>query len=132
MAMESNMKTAHDLVEVAKASIQEVDLEAASDAILSADLLIDVREPSEFASGHLSGAINIPRGLLEFKVTGEPSLSSRDLHIVLYCKTSGRAALSAEALQKMGYLHVQSIAGGYDAWVAANMPITEPSMPDFE
>ncbi len=54
------------------------------------------------------------------------------MHIVLYCKTSGRAALSAAALQDMGYLHVQSIAGGFDAWVGANKPVVKPSLPSFE
>ena len=126
------MKTAHDLVAQAKSSIQEISIQDASQAIETADVLIDVREADEYAAGHLAGAINIPRGLLEFKMTGEPNLTDRNLHIVVYCKTSGRAALSAVALHQMGYVHVQSITGGYDAWTEAKMPVVQPHIPDFE
>jgi rhodanese-related sulfurtransferase len=126
------MKTAHDLVVAAKAAIEEISIDQASKAIQEADLLIDVREADEFAQGHLPGALLVPRGLLEFKLSGTPAMSARDLQIVLYCKTSGRAALAAAAMKDMGYLHVRSIAGGYDAWLAAGKPITRPDQPSFE
>lgn len=126
------MKTAHDLVMAAKARIQEVGLDAAEQAIREADVLIDVREADEFAAGHLPGAIHASRGMLEFKLSSNPELSARDLKIVLYCKTSGRAALAACALHDMGYLQVQSINGGFDAWAAAGKPVMKPSLPAFE
>lgn len=125
------MKSALDLVADARQQINELDLDAATAAVRDADLLIDVREPDEYAGGHLPGAINIPRGLLEFRLSSDPALESRELKIVLYCKTSGRAALSAVNLQAMGYLHVSSIAGGYDAWVGAGKPTVEPTLPSF-
>jgi rhodanese-related sulfurtransferase len=126
------MKTAHDLVAAAKARIQEVALSDADQAVLEADVLIDVREQDEFAAGHLPGAIHASRGMLEFKLSSSPALSSRDLKIVLYCKTSGRAALAACAMHDMGYLNVKSIAGGIDAWIAAGKPIVKPDLPAFE
>lgn len=126
------MKTAHDLVMAAKARIQEVALADAEQAIRDADVLIDVREADEYAAGHLPGAIHASRGMLEFKLSNSPELSSRDLKIVLYCKTSGRAALAACALQDMGYLQVKSISGGFDAWSGAGKPVAKPSMPTFE
>lgn len=126
------MKTAHDLVAQAKTTIREVPLQDADAAIQQADVLIDVREADEFAAGHLPGAVLVPRGLLEFKLSGTPALSSRDLKVVLYCKTSGRAALAAQAMQAMGYLNVNSIAGGYDAWAAAGKPVVKPEQPSFE
>jgi rhodanese-related sulfurtransferase len=126
------MKTAHDLVAAAKARIQEVAIAEAEQAIREADVLLDVREADEYAAGHLGGAIHASRGLLEFKLSSSPELSSRDLRIVLYCKTSGRAALAACALHDMGYLQVKSISGGFDAWVAAGKPIVKPSLPAFE
>jgi rhodanese-related sulfurtransferase len=126
------MKTAHDLVVLAKTRIQEIALTAADEAIQEADVLLDVREAEEFAAGHLPGAIHASRGMLEFKLSNTPELSSRDLNIVLYCKTSGRAALAACALNDMGYLHVKSIAGGFDAWVAAGKPVVKPSLPNFD
>jgi rhodanese-related sulfurtransferase len=126
------MKTAHDLVTIAKARIQEVALDAIEAAIQDADVLLDVREADEYAAGHLPGAIHASRGILEFKLSSSPELSSRDLKIVLYCKTSGRAALAACALHDMGYLQVKSIAGGFDAWVAAGKNVVKPSLPSFE
>lgn len=126
------MKTAHDLVAAAKAHVQEIALDHAEQAIRDADVLVDVREADEFAAGHLGGAVHISRGMLEFKFSANPALQPRDLKIVLYCKTSGRAALAAAALHDMGYLNVQSIAGGFDAWVAAGKPVAKPETPPFE
>lgn len=126
------MKTAHDLVTSAKQRIREITPEEAVAAIKDADVLLDVREADEYATGHIPGAIHISRGMLEFKLSNTPELSSRDLKIVLYCKTSGRAALAACALADMGYVQVQSIAGGFDAWAAAGKPVAKPEMPSFE
>ena len=125
------MKTALDLVAAAKTRIHEIPVTDADQAIQNADVVIDVREAEEFAAGHIPGAIHASRGMLEFKVSNNPALSARDIKIVLYCKTSGRAALAAVALQDMGYLDVQSIAGGFDAWAAAGKPVVKPSLPSF-
>lgn len=125
------MKNAQDLVAAAKGKINEVSVADAEAAIQAADVVIDVREPDEFRAGHIAGAINVPRGMLEFRLSGTPELQDRDKKIVVYCKTSGRGALAAVALQDMGYFNVHSIAGGYDAWVAANKPTVTPQLPDF-
>ncbi|WP_092396922.1 rhodanese-like domain-containing protein [Pseudomonas sp. NFACC39-1] len=126
------MKTAHDLVTDAKALIEEITLDQADQAIREADVLIDVREADEYAAGHLIGAIHVSRGMLEFKLTADTALDSRELQVVLYCKTSGRAALAAASMKGMGYLHVKSILGGFDAWVSAGKPITGPHLPTFD
>ena len=86
--------------------------------------LIDVREPAEYATGHIEGAINIPRGVLEFEVQAtpaldnvtDPALALRDRPIVLYCRSGGRAALAADSLGQMGFTRVVSLAGGIGAW----------------
>ena len=126
------MKTAHDLVVQAKQDVQEISVEQAVLAIQTCDVLIDVREADEYAAGHLPGAIHMSRGMLEFKIASNPKMQPRDLNIVLYCKTSGRAALSAKSLAEMGYTHVRSIAGGVDAWVAAGHEVYKPAQPSFE
>jgi rhodanese-related sulfurtransferase len=126
------MKTAHDLVVQAKQAVQEISVEQAVAVIQACDVLIDVREADEYAAGHLPGAIHMSRGMLEFKMAGNPKMQARDLNIVLYCKTSGRAALSAKSLADMGYTHVRSIAGGVDAWVAAGHEVYKPAQPSFE
>lgn len=126
------MKTAHDLVAAAKTRVEEIPVADAEQAIREADVLVDVREADEFAAGHLAGAVHISRGMLEFKFSANPALQARDLNILLYCKTSGRAALAAAALHDMGYLNVKSIAGGFDAWAAAGKPVAKPEIPSFE
>lgn len=126
------MKTAHDLVAAAKTRVQEISPDAAEQAIRDAEVLIDVRETDEFSAGHIPGAVHMSRGMLEFKLSSTPELTSRDIRIVLYCKTSGRAALAACALHDMGYLDVKSIAGGFDAWVGAGKPVARPAVPAFD
>lgn len=126
------MKTAHDLVLEAKANIREISLEDALTHLGTPSLVVDVREPEEFQQGHLPSAINIPRGMLEFRMSQEPDLMARDREIVIYCKTSGRSALAAESLAKLGFTGVQSIAGGFDAWCAAGYPTETPKALSFE
>ena len=126
------MKTAHDLVVQAKQSVKEITIEEAVGAIQVCDLLIDVRETEEYLAGYLPGAVHMSRGMLEFKMANNPDFQARDLNIVLYCKTSGRAALSAQSLAQMGYTHVRSIAGGVDAWLAAGHALVKPAQPSFE
>ena len=124
--------TAADLVAEARARIREV-APSAFHAAPAAGVLIDVREPAEFATGHLAGAINIPRGVLEFQVDAhpavanvtEPALAHRQRPVVVYCRTGGRAALAADALQRLGFADVRSIAGGIEAWIAAGLPVTQ-------
>ncbi len=89
------MKNALDLVAAAKSQVHEIPVSEAEAAIQSADVLIDVREESEFAAGHLPGAIHASRGMLEFKLSATPALAPRDSKVLLYGKTSGRAALAA-------------------------------------
>jgi len=125
------MKSASDLVAEAKARIREVGLAEAEAAIREADVLVDVREPDEYRSGHIPGSVNVPRGLLEFKLSSDAALADRGLRFVIYCKSSGRAALAAAAMNDMGYLHVKSIAGGFDGWVGAGLPQVKPDTPEF-
>ena len=94
-------------------------------------LLLDVREPAEFETGHIPGSINIPRGVLEFQVdahpavanVGDPALSRKERPIVVACRTGGRAALAAANLQRMGFADVRSIGGGVVAWAEAGLPL---------
>ena len=125
------MKNAMDLVAEAQEHVTEISVKAAEAAIREADVLLDVREKEEYAAGHLPGAINVTRGMLEFILSSSPQLSTRDLRFVVYCKTSGRATLAAATMRQMGYLNVQSIVGGYDTWVASGRPVVKPELPSF-
>jgi len=126
------MKSAQELVAAAKSAIVEVSQDEAEAAVLAADVLIDVREGNEFRDGHIGGAMNIPRGLLEFILSTDEALQDRSRGVVVYCKSSGRAALAAKTMQEMGYLHVSSIAGGFDAWQDSGKPVAHAPKPDFD
>ncbi|MEJ2612740.1 MAG: rhodanese-like domain-containing protein [Candidatus Thiodiazotropha sp.] len=123
--------TPHDLVVEAKAQIKEVGT-ADAQALLGKCVIIDVREYDEYAAGHLPGAINIPRGVLEFKIGMVPECANKDDSLLIYCRTSGRAALSALQLQKIGYVDVTSIFGGFEAWDAEGRPTEKPEPINFE
>ena len=81
------MKTAHDLVVQAKSIVKEIDVHGAQALMKEVDFLIDVRESDEFSAGHIQGAILIPRGLLEFKVSSTEELNARDKKILI-CVTN--------------------------------------------
>ncbi len=97
-------------------------LQSAGDTVL-----VDVREGSEYAEGHLPGALSVPRGLLEFIADPEapihnPALSSGK-RLVLYCGSGGRSALAAKTLSDMGVANVSHMGGGFGAWVKAGGPV---------
>jgi rhodanese-related sulfurtransferase len=123
--------TPHDLVVEAKSQIKEVPT-AEAQALLGKRVVIDVREYDEYAAGHLPGAINIPRGVLEFKIGMVPECARKDGAFLIYCRTSGRAALSAVQLHRIGYSDIVSMAGGYEAWNKENRPVEKPEPINFE
>lgn len=79
--------------------------------------LVDVREESEFAAGHLPGARHLGKGILERDV--EKAFPDTGAEIVLYCGGGFRSVLSAESLVKMGYRNVISMDGGVRGWKEA-------------
>jgi rhodanese-related sulfurtransferase len=78
-------------------------------------ILIDVREESEYAAGHVPGAVHIGRGVLERDI--ERAVPDPAAPLVLYCGGGFRSALAADSLQKMGYTNVISMDGGWTGWV---------------
>ena len=96
---------------------------AAGDPIL----LIDVRQPDEYASsettsspGHLPGAINVPLGTIPERA-GE--LARREQPIVLVCKTDRRSARAATELAARGLRNIAVLRGGTDAWHQQGLPL---------
>jgi rhodanese-related sulfurtransferase len=109
--------TGQELVMAAKQQITEVNVDFVRHLIAEGNIrIIDVREESEYSAGHLENAIALPRGVLEFKIGNVPELADRTQAILLYCRTGGRSALATQTLQTLGYTHVLSMAGGYEAW----------------
>lgn len=108
--------TAMDLVANAKQTIKEISVSEARQA-LSSHLVLDVREPAEYAAGQLPNAVNIPRGLLEFQIGNHPEFAGQHAaKIIVCCQSGGRSALATESLHKLGYVNAVSLAGGFKAW----------------
>ena len=118
----------------ANAEIETLSVEASIGLVGRDDtVLVDLRDPRELErDGAIPGAFHCPRGMLEFRISNEPQLQNLSRPIVVYCKTSGRAALSVVAMQAMGFTNVVSLAGGFDAWAAEQRPIAKPREMSFE
>ncbi|MFA5057318.1 MAG: rhodanese-like domain-containing protein [Opitutaceae bacterium] len=84
-------------------------------------VLIDVREFTEWRSGHAAGAVHIPRGLIEQRI--ERAVPGLDVAIVCYCADGGRSVLAVESLERLGYQDVRFLAGGFAAWADTGLPV---------
>src|SRR5574343_1269223 len=84
-------------------------------------VIIDVREPDEYAAGHLPESRNIPAGKLEERV-GELE-KYKDTPLILVCQSGARSAGSCARLGKLGFAKTHNLAGGVGAWVEAGLPI---------
>jgi len=82
--------------------------------------IVDVREESEWANGHLPGAIYLGKGIIERDI--EQRVPATDTKLILYCGGGFRSALVADNLQKMGYTNVESMDGGWKGWLTAGYP----------
>jgi molybdopterin/thiamine biosynthesis adenylyltransferase/rhodanese-related sulfurtransferase len=102
---------------------------AATDAFVrqaGGALLVDVREDNERASGTPAAALGLSRGFLELRI--EQAEPDRGRDILLLCGSGQRSLLAAESLQRMGYRHVASVAGGMAAWKVAGLPVVTGSL----
>lgn len=85
--------------------------------------LIDTREESEFAAGHVPGALHLSKGVIERDI--EQKVPDKAAPLVLYCGGGFRSALAADNLQKMGYANIISMDGGMRGWRERNFPVTK-------
>ena len=126
-------QTLADLVKDAKSRIREITAEELHAEMENnrKHVIVDVREPGEHQSWRISGAMLVPRGILEPAVElGNPQrnqvlANARGEKVVLYCSTGGRSALAADVLQKMGFTDVESLAGGITNWRNTGYPIEQ-------
>jgi rhodanese-related sulfurtransferase len=113
-----------ELVADAKKKITEIfPIDAASKTKSSDAVIVDVREKDEWDDEHIPDAVHMSRGMLELEI--EDKFPDRNTTIICHCGGGGRSALAAESLQKIGYKNVRSMAGGFKAWKAAELPTTK-------
>jgi rhodanese-related sulfurtransferase len=122
---------AKELVDKARAATRQAtitDLKAAVDG--GKDMVVlDVREPNEYEVAHIPGALNVPRGLLEFSIW--TVVPNQEQTIYVYCKTGARAALATKQLNDLGYKNAIAVDTGGVAWVKAGYPV-QTSITDEE
>ena len=110
------------LVQEAKSRVKETNVQDVKRRLDSGEklVLVDIREESEWAAGHLPNAIYLGKGIIERDI--EQRVPDTSAKLILYCGGGFRSALAAENLQKMGYTNVESMDGGWKGWLQAGLP----------
>ena len=110
------------LVRDAKKRIKEEDVQTTKKKLDAGEkmFLVDVREESEWARGHIPNAIHLGKVIIERDI--ETAIPEKSATIVLYCGGGFRSALAADNLQRMGYSNVISMDGGWREWTQAGFP----------
>src|SRR3954468_3207108 len=105
-----------NLVNQSKAKVRETNVTEVKKRLDAGEKfnLIDVREDNEWAKGHIPGAKHLSKGIIERDI--ETQVPDKNAELVLYCGGGFRSALSADALQQMGYKNVISMDGGWRGW----------------
>lgn len=111
-----------NLVNDAKKRIKEEDYTETKKRLDAGEkmVLIDTREDSEWARGHIPGAIHLGKGIIERDI--EAQVPAKETKLVLYCGGGYRSALAADALRQMGYTDAISLDGGWRAYQASGLP----------
>ncbi len=107
-----------------RATISEVAPKDALSMYNQGAVILDVRELDEVSQGSPKGALRIQRGFLELTI--EEKVPDLDRQILLMCAGGSRSLFAADDLQRLGYLHVASVAGGFDKWKDAGLPFEIP------
>ena len=112
------------IVEETRARVKETTVEQVKQRLDRGEggfKLVDVREESEWAAGHIPGAMHLGKGVIERDV--EQKIPDTNQEIILYCGGGFRSALAADNLQRMGYRNVISMDGGWRGWKEAGNPV---------
>jgi rhodanese-related sulfurtransferase len=103
----------------------EVDVATAAAQIREKHVkVLDVREPSEFATGVIQGALLIPLGQVEKRVAELSELKDQPLYVI--CASGGRSAQAIKTLSKLGFTQLTNVKGGMNAWRKMDLPVVAP------
>ncbi|PJJ57563.1 rhodanese-related sulfurtransferase [Mumia flava] len=102
-------------------SVPTVTVDGVPDPLPADLVVLDVREPDEWSTGHIAGAVHIPLGTLP----GRVAEVSGNAQVLVYCHLGGRSAQATAYLQRNG-VDAVNLAGGVDAWTAAGRDLVRP------
>jgi rhodanese-related sulfurtransferase len=127
------MKRYDDLINEALTRVKEVAPWDFGKRYQSGDvpLLLDIREPAEFAALRIPGSINVPRGVLEqscewdYDETVPELVQGREREIVVICRSGKRSVLAADVMLQMGFSNVTSLKLGIRGWNDAELPLED-------
>jgi rhodanese-related sulfurtransferase len=127
------MTTYADLVADARQRVGELMPWDLAEALASdaPPLVLDVREPAEFAAAHIAGALHVPRGLLEaacdwdYDDTVPELVLARSRPVVVVCRSGNRSLLAADAMRAMGFEQVKSLRTGVRGWNDYELPLVD-------
>ena len=111
------------LVQDAKKRIREIDIDEYKRLRQSGEAgqLVDVREDHEWEAARAAGAVHLSKGIIERDI--EKTFPDKKTKLILYCGGGYRSALATDNLQKMGYVNVISLDGGWRALEASGLPL---------
>jgi rhodanese-related sulfurtransferase len=111
------------LVNDAKSHVREIDIAGYRKMVAATEphILVDTREESEWAAGHVKGALHLGKGVIERDI--ETQVPDKATKLVLYCGGGFRSALVADNLQKMGYSNAIPLDGGWRALKESGLPL---------
>ena len=124
--------TVKQMLEAANAAVPRITANQTREVMAKGNtLVVDVRDAPEVAqAGKVAGAINVSRGMLEFRADPESPYHdknfTKDKTVIVYCASGGRSALAGKVLKEMGYSRVYNL-GAFKEWVEAGGAVDKPS-----
>lgn len=120
-----------DLLEAARAKLDRLDPGAARAAVDAGALIVDTRcAEARQAGGVIPGSVHVPLSVLYWRLDAtsghhDSGLSDRDRLIILVCADGYSSSLAAATLHDLGFSRATDLAGGFNGWVAAGMPVEQ-------
>src|SRR5919201_4775871 len=122
-------RTVDELLAEARSRLTRLDPHEAASAVSAGALLIDIRSESQLAAGGVvSGSLFVARNVLEWRCDPssehrDPRIDGRERQLILMCNEGYQSSLAAATLHELGLTRTTDLAGGFQAWRAAGLPV---------
>ena len=122
--------TADELLDRARRQLVRVDPEQAARELANGALLVDIRPSEQRAEGEIPGATGVARNVLEWRLDPAskwkiPEVTGHDVRLIVICNEGYSSSLVAAELHEMGIVNATDVVGGFQAWKAAGLLISQ-------